>query len=55
MRLVQGPTGNLLLVAKSSAAGSLKLMGWEWSQVNAIRYDLEQVFGQNVFIAWDDS
>jgi len=57
MRLVISPSGNPMLIVKSADKAPLRFLrasGWEWAQVNAIRWDLEQVFGQSVFIAWDD-
>ena len=44
-RLELTPNGTPMLIVK-------RTMGW--AEANAIRWDLEQVFDRNVFIAWDD-
>jgi len=56
-RLVMGvleQSGNLLLVVTQPRNLSPREKSLEWARVNAIRWDLEQVFDRNVFIAWDD-
>jgi hypothetical protein len=47
-------SGNLLLVVTQPRNLSPREKSLEWARVNAIRWDLEQVFDRNVFIAWDD-
>jgi hypothetical protein len=55
MRLESGPDGrNPVLVVTQPRYSSLRENGWVWAQVNVVRYDLEVVFGQSVFIAWDE-
>lgn len=53
MRLVISPSGNPMLIVKS-VRGTLAQVGRQWGRVQSLRNDLEQVFGQSVFVAWDD-
>jgi hypothetical protein len=48
-----GPSGNPMLIVVP-VRGTLAQVGRQWGAVNNLRNDLEQVFGQSVFIVWDD-